>query len=57
MLKYALTLVGRDFGPPRPPMRQLTAAERREIETLMRPILAAEAELAGELTSVGLASR
>lgn len=57
MLKHALTLIGRDFGPPRPPMRQLTAAERTEIEALMRPILAAEAELAGELTSVGLAGR
>jgi 4-hydroxy-tetrahydrodipicolinate synthase len=57
MLKQALTLTGQDFGPPRPPMRQLTSAERTEIETLMRPILAAEAELAGELTSVGLATR
>ncbi|HUG89755.1 MAG TPA: dihydrodipicolinate synthase family protein [Planctomycetaceae bacterium] len=47
MLKQAMTLVGEDFGRPRPPMRQLMAAERTEIETLMRPILAAEAELAG----------
>lgn len=57
MLKFALALLGKDFGPPRPPMRQLTAAERQEIESLMRPILAAEAELAGELSSVGLAAR
>ena len=57
MLKHALALAGGDFGPPRPPMRQLTAVERTEIERLMQPILSAEAELAGELSSVGLAAR
>jgi 4-hydroxy-tetrahydrodipicolinate synthase len=57
MLKHALMLAVNDFGPPRPPMRQLTATERTEIERLMQPILAAEAELAGELSSVGLAGR
>jgi 4-hydroxy-tetrahydrodipicolinate synthase len=57
MLKHAMTLVGRDFGPPRPPMRQLTSAERTEIAALMRPILAAESELSGELANVGLAGR
>lgn len=54
MLKHAMTLLGHDFGPPRPPQRQLTGAERREIAALMEPILAADAELAGELASVGL---
>jgi 4-hydroxy-tetrahydrodipicolinate synthase len=57
MLKHAMTLLGRDFGPPRAPMRQLTADERAEIETLMRPILAAEREMRGELTSMGLSER
>jgi len=54
MLKHAITLLGRDFGAPRAPQRQLTSAERSEIDTLMKPILAAEAELAQELSSVGL---
>ncbi len=54
MLKHAMSLVGDDFGPPRAPQRQLTAAERTEIEQLVRPILSAEAELAEELSSVGL---
>lgn len=56
MLKFAMTLVGKHFGPPRPPMRQLTAAEEKEIAALMEPILAAERELQGELTSVGLSA-
>ena len=42
MLKAALRLTGRDFGPPRPPQRRLSAAEEREIRTLLEPILAAE---------------
>lgn len=54
MLKYAMRLVGLDFGPPRPPQRQLTAKEQSEIAALMEPILAAEAELRKELASVGL---
>ncbi|GAB4159620.1 MAG: dihydrodipicolinate synthase family protein [Planctomycetaceae bacterium] len=55
MLKHAMTILGKDFGPPRAPQRQLTDAERAEIETMMAPILEAEQELAGELSSVGLA--
>jgi 4-hydroxy-tetrahydrodipicolinate synthase len=46
MLKAALRLTGRDFGPPRPPQRRLSAAEEAEIRALIAPILAAEAELA-----------
>src|SRR5439155_25296963 len=46
MLKAALRLTGRDFGPPRPPQRRLTPAEEAEIRALIEPILAAEAELA-----------
>jgi 4-hydroxy-tetrahydrodipicolinate synthase len=46
MLKAALRLSGRDFGPPRPPQRALGAAEEAEIGALLAPILAAEAHLA-----------
>ena len=42
MLKAALRLTGRDFGPPRPPQRRITAAEEAEIRTLLEPILAVE---------------
>jgi 4-hydroxy-tetrahydrodipicolinate synthase len=42
MLKAAIRLTGRDFGPPRPPQRPLTAAEEAEIRTLLEPIMAAE---------------
>lgn len=45
MLKYAMHHVGLDFGKPRAPFRQLTEAEEREIDEMMPPILAAEAEL------------
>ncbi len=54
MLKHAMTMLSQDFGPPRPPQRQLTSAEQQEIEKLMQPILDAEREMQGELTSVGL---
>ena len=56
MLKHGLALLGRDFGPPRPPMRQLTSQEQSEIEAMLQPILVAERELQGELSSVGLAT-
>ncbi|MGE3820031.1 MAG: dihydrodipicolinate synthase family protein [Isosphaeraceae bacterium] len=46
MLKTALRLTGRDFGPPRPPQRRITAAEEAEIRALLEPILRVEAELA-----------
>lgn len=45
-LKYGLLHRGFDFGPPRPPNRQLTDAERQEIDRLLPPILAAEDALA-----------
>ena len=56
MLKHAMKLIGQDFGPTRPPQRQLTSGECAEIDAMMQPILAAEAELAGELASVGLSN-
>ena len=54
MLKYAMTLVGADFGPPRAPQRQLTDGERAEIDALMAPILEVESSMRNELISVGL---
>lgn len=45
-LKYALRHLELDVGPPRTPNRQLTEAERREIDQLILPILAAEQALA-----------
>ncbi len=42
MLKYGMTLLGRDFGLPRPPNRRLTSAEQNEIRSLVEPILQAE---------------
>ncbi len=54
MLKHAMTMLGQDFGPPRPPQRQLTDHERVEIEELTAPILKAEERIASELKSVGL---
>ena len=50
-LKHAVKLAGLDFGPPRPPYRQLTSAERNEIETIMQPILKAEQALAEAQTA------
>lgn len=54
MLKHAMTLLDQNFGAPRPPQRQLTSQERKEIDTLMQPILAAESEMQTECSSVGL---
>lgn len=54
MLKHAMTRLGCDFGPARPPGRPLTDADRAEINALVDPILAAESELRHELASVGL---
>ena len=52
-LKYAITLTGLDFGPPRLPNRSLTDREKQEIDQMMGPILAAEQELAdAEVVSV-----
>ncbi len=44
-LKYAITHSGLDFGQPRPPYRRLTDDERTEIDQLLAPILAAEADV------------
>lgn len=55
MLKHAMMSLGQDFGPPRPPQRQLTDAERSEIDALIKPIIVAEEELTSELSHAGLA--
>lgn len=57
MLKYAMTRLGENFGPPRAPQRQLTAQDRAAIDDILEPILAAERELQTEEATVGLASR
>ncbi len=54
MLKGAMKVLDQDFGPPRPPQRQLTQAEQLEIESIIRPLLAVEAELQAEFQSAGL---
>lgn len=54
MLKHGIKLLGHDFGPPRPPQRQLVDEETTEIEQMLEPILAAEAQMRNELSSVGL---
>jgi 4-hydroxy-tetrahydrodipicolinate synthase len=46
LLKAGIKLVGHDFGPTRPPQRRLSAAEICEVETLLAPVLEAEAALA-----------
>tara|TARA_B100000029_G_scaffold505100_1_gene585190 strand:+ start:642 stop:1589 length:948 start_codon:yes stop_codon:yes gene_type:complete len=56
MLKYAMSLVGMDFGAPRAPQRQLNDAERAEIDDLMAPILEIEATMRAELADVGLSA-
>ncbi len=45
-LKHACRATGLEFGQPRAPQRRLTADEEREIDAIVAPILAAEAELA-----------
>ena len=45
MLKVAIKRIGYDFGPVRPPQRQLTAAEAAEVQRIIEPILAAESKL------------
>ncbi|MCA9068555.1 MAG: dihydrodipicolinate synthase family protein [Planctomycetaceae bacterium] len=54
MLKGAMKVLGQDFGPPRPPQRQLTDAEQAEIEALIRPLLAVDTEMQTEFQNAGL---
>lgn len=44
-LKYAVTHTGLNFGEPRPPQRRLTVGEKREIDDIIQPIIAAETAL------------
>jgi 4-hydroxy-tetrahydrodipicolinate synthase len=54
MLKHCMAILGKDFGPPRAPQRQLTRADQAAIEELLLPILTAEDELHLEAKLVGL---
>lgn len=45
MLKTALKIAGRDFGPVRPPQRRLPTAEEGEVKKVLEPILAEEEKL------------
>lgn len=53
MLKHALKLGGVDFGPPRPPQRQLTEKEKLDIEQIIQPVLKAERDMREEMLSAG----
>lgn len=54
MLKGAMKVLGQDFGPPRPPQRLLTESEQAEIESLIRPLVAIDAEIEAESQKAGL---
>ena len=56
MLKHGMKSLGQDWGSLRAPQRILTDAERAEIDEMLKPILAAEEELAGELATAGLSA-
>ena len=45
MLKAAMSELGADFGPARPPQRRPTPAEQAEISKIVAAVVAAEAEL------------
>ncbi|MGE0756394.1 MAG: dihydrodipicolinate synthase family protein [Pirellulaceae bacterium] len=44
-VKYAVSALGDDFGPCRPPQRRLTAEEQSEIRRLLEPLRAADEQL------------
>ena len=50
-LKHAITHFDLDFGQPRPPYRKLTAAERKEIDAMLPPILKAEEAMSEQTQS------
>lgn len=43
LVKYGLEMLGHPFGPPRPPQRRLSDAEKADFRRRLEPILAAEA--------------
>lgn len=45
-MKYAVTCLGDDFGPCRPPQRRLTAEDQREIRDLVAMLVAHEQRIA-----------
>jgi len=56
MLKYGMHHFGQNFGAPRAPQRSLSAEDLRQIDALLEPILAAEADLRKEAEQFGLVS-
>ncbi len=57
MLKHGLASLGLDFGTPRPPQRQLAAAEKIEIEKIVQTVMKAETEIQNEMVSAGFSSK
>lgn len=53
MLKHAISLLGSDFGAPRPPQRQLSSKEKTEIEQLIQPVIRAEHDIRHEMITAG----
>ncbi|HEY4262067.1 MAG TPA: dihydrodipicolinate synthase family protein [Schlesneria sp.] len=53
MLKHAISLLGSDFGAPRPPQRQLSSKEKTEIEQLIQPVIRAEHDIRHEMIAAG----
>lgn len=49
-LKYAISHLGLEFGPPRPPQRKLTDAEKEEIDRMMPAIIDDERSVADSMT-------
>lgn len=56
MLKHAMSLVGMDFGPARAPQRQLTDAEKVDVERVTRAVLKIEADITEEMVTAGFGS-
>lgn len=55
MLKHALSVIGTDFGTPRPPQRQLSTKEKTEIEQIIQPVIRAEHDIRHEMVAAGFA--
>ncbi|MDA0833165.1 MAG: dihydrodipicolinate synthase family protein [Planctomycetota bacterium] len=54
MLKYAMNVLGMNFGEVRPPQRRLSAEDKRDVESLAKRLLEVESEIARECSHVGL---
>jgi 4-hydroxy-tetrahydrodipicolinate synthase len=45
-VKFAMSMCGCEFGPPRPPQRRLSAEQQQELASLVAMLLAAEQQVA-----------